>query len=49
MGRETLFLTVEELLELHRQLIERFGGAGTVRDPGLLESALGRPRSGSCA
>lgn len=46
MARETLFLTVEELLELHRRLIERFGGAGGVRDPGLLESALARPRSG---
>lgn len=46
MSRETLFLTVEEALELHRQLLERFGGAGGVRDPGLLESALARPRSG---
>lgn len=46
MARETLFLTLEELLELHRQLIERFGGAGGVRDRGLLESALARPRSG---
>jgi len=46
MAREALFLTVEELLELHRRLIERFGGAGGVRDPGLLESALARPRSG---
>jgi death-on-curing protein len=46
MPREALFLTLEELLELHRQLIERFGGAGGVRDPGLLESALARPRSG---
>lgn len=46
MARETLFLTLEELLELHRQLIDRFGGAGGVRDPGLLESALARPRSG---
>lgn len=46
MARETLFLTVEEALELHRQLIERFGGAEGVRDPGLLESALARPRSG---
>ena len=46
MARETVFLSVEEMLELHRQLIERFGGAGGVRDPGLLESALARPRSG---
>ena len=46
MARETVFLSVEEMLESHRQLIERFGGAGGVRDPGLLESALARPRSG---
>lgn len=42
----TLFLTLEEALDLHRQLIGRFGGADRVRDPGLLESALARPRSG---
>jgi len=46
MVRDTLFLTLEELLDLHVQLIERFGGSGGVRDPGLLESALARPRSG---
>lgn len=46
MARDTLFLTLEEMLDLHRQLIERFGGAQGVRDPGLLESALARPRSG---
>lgn len=44
--REALFLTLEETLELHRQLIERFGGLDGVRDLGLLESALARPRSG---
>jgi len=46
MARETLFLTLEEVLDLHRQLIARFGGAEGIRDPGLLESALARPRSG---
>lgn len=46
MPRETLFLTLEEALDLHRQLLRRFGGAEGVRDPGLLESALARPRSG---
>ena len=46
MVRDTLFLTLEELLDLHVQLVERFGGSGGVRDPGLLESALARPRSG---
>ena len=46
MAGVTLFLTLEEVLDLHRQLIQRFGGADGVRDPGLLESALARPRSG---
>lgn len=46
MARGTLFLTLEEVLDLHQQLIQRFGGADGVRDPGLLESALARPRSG---
>lgn len=41
-----LFLTHDELLEIHGKLIERFGGQSGIRDPGLLESALFRPRSG---
>ena len=44
--KQTLFPSLKETLELHRQLIERFGGAGGVRDKGLLESALLRPRTG---
>lgn len=40
------FLSLDEVLALHECLIERFGGPGGVRDPGLLESALYRPRSG---
>jgi death-on-curing protein len=46
MARDSVYLTLEETLDLHRQLIERFGGTGEVRDLGLLESALARPRSG---
>jgi death-on-curing protein len=44
--KSTIYLTLEEALELHHRLIERFGGAPGVRDLGLLESALARPRSG---
>ena len=43
--KETLFLTVEECLALHAELIRRFGGSPGIRDLGLLESALARPRS----
>jgi death-on-curing protein len=42
----TLYPTLEETLELHLRLIERFGGKPGVRDLGLLQSALGRPKSG---
>jgi death on curing protein len=46
MATQTLYPTLAEVLYLHRRLIERFGGGGGVRDAGLLESALHRPRSG---
>jgi death-on-curing protein len=42
----TLFLTVDEVLAIHGLLIHRFGGSSGLRDPGLLESALFRPRTG---
>jgi death on curing protein len=42
----TVFPTVEEVLFLHRRLLMRFGGQEGIRDMGLLESALARPRSG---
>ena len=40
------FLTLDEALLLHEELIGAFGGAAGVRDLGLLESALFRPRTG---
>ena len=40
------FLTVDEVLAIHERLLARFGGAPGLRDPGLLESALFRPRTG---
>lgn len=45
-GDEVLFLSVDEVLAVHDQVIDAFGGAAGVRDLGLLESALYRPRSG---
>jgi death-on-curing protein len=41
-----LYLSLQETLELHEQLILRFGGPAGVRDMGLLESALIRPQTG---
>jgi death-on-curing protein len=42
----TFFPTLEEALYLHQILIDSFGGQHGVRDKGLLESALARPKSG---
>ncbi|HTE56237.1 MAG TPA: type II toxin-antitoxin system death-on-curing family toxin [Kofleriaceae bacterium] len=44
--KSTVFLTLEEVLVLHAELVRRFGGSGGIRDRGLLESALARPRTG---
>ena len=40
------FLSVDEVLEIHVRLIERFGGSDGLRDKGLLVSALYRPQTG---
>lgn len=40
------FLTVDEVLAIHQHLVDTFGGPTGVRDQGLLESALYRPRTG---
>ena len=40
------FLTVAEVLAIHTDQIERYGGTQGVRDQGLLEAALFRPQTG---
>ena len=40
----TRYLTLGEVLELHRTVLERWGGAGGIRDINALESALAQPR-----
>jgi death-on-curing protein len=37
---EPLFLSLDEVLEIHRQQIDRHGGSEGIRDAGGLESAL---------
>jgi death-on-curing protein len=39
------FLAVEDILEVHRRVIEEFGGDVGLRDRGFLESAAAMPRS----
>lgn len=40
------YLTVADVLGMHTVLMQRYGGAPGVRDPGALEAALFRPQSG---
>lgn len=42
----TDYLTMADILAIHEDQIERYGGAHGVRDPGALESALYRPQTG---
>ena len=46
VSSDTQHLSVDEVLAIHQGLISRFGGLSGVRDLGLLESALYRPRTG---
>jgi death on curing protein len=40
------YLTVADVLGLYAVLMQRYGGAAGVRDPGALEAALYRPQTG---
>jgi death-on-curing protein len=42
---EPTFLTIVEILEIHEDQIQRYGGSPGLRDAGLLESALAMPSS----
>lgn len=42
----TDYLTVIEVLAIHDDQIERYGGSSGIRDRGLLEAALFRPQTG---
>jgi death-on-curing protein len=40
------FLSLNQVLRLHKGQIDLFGGSHDVRDQGLLESALAQPETG---
>jgi death-on-curing protein len=40
----TVYLSLEQVLDLHRLQVRRFGGAAGLRDRGALEAAVARPR-----
>lgn len=42
----TDYLTVIEVLAIHLDQIDRYGGSDGLRDPGSLEAALFRPQTG---
>ena len=42
----TDYLTITEVLEIHADQIQRYGGSSGLRDPGQLEAALFRPQTG---
>lgn len=42
---EPVWITKQDLLAIHEQLLAAHGGSSGVRDEGLLESALARPRN----
>jgi death-on-curing protein len=42
--QEPEWVTLEDVLFFHREVIAAFGGTDGVRDQGLLESALARPK-----
>jgi death-on-curing protein len=40
-----VFLTLDEVLEIHRDQIHRYGGSPGIRDQSLLQSAIGMPQA----
>ena len=42
---QPLFLSLEEVLEIHQQQIEYYGGAPGIRDLALLESVIAQPQA----
>lgn len=45
-GLSVRYLTVDEVRAIHQRLVERYGGHAELRDAGLLDSAVYRPRTG---
>lgn len=45
VAHQITFVTVEQILFIHDQLVKRFGGSFGIRDMGLIESAAARPQA----
>jgi death-on-curing protein len=48
MSEPPSFLTVSQVLQIHRRMVSEFGGASEVRDHGLLEAAVMMPAARYC-
>jgi death on curing protein len=42
---EPVFLSLDEVLEIHEQQIQRYGGSSGLRDSAALESAVATPQA----
>ena len=42
---DPLFLSLDEVLEMHQQQIDRYGGSPGIRDSGGLQPALATPQA----
>jgi len=42
---DPLFLSLDEVLEIHEQQIQRYGGSSGIRDAAALESAIATPQA----
>jgi death-on-curing protein len=43
---DPVFLALDEVIEIHREMIAQYGGSDGIRDDGLLESAVATPQAG---
>jgi len=44
-AKKIVFLTINQVLFIHDQMVKRFGGSHGIRDIGLIESAVARPQA----
>jgi death-on-curing protein len=43
--KSTSYLTLDIVLAIHEEMVERYGGSHGIRDIGLIQSAVARPQS----
>jgi len=43
---DTRYLSLENMVSIHKQQIDKYGGMSGIRDAGLIEAALLRPQTG---